>query len=48
MVYKHCSIFSDEVIKMGEWRQNNYDKPLGAPCYSCKETDCKHNYVRHR
>lgn len=42
MTYKYCPFFSDEVIEMGEWLQNNYDKPLGKPCHMCSEENCHH------
>ena len=46
MVYKKCPVFSEEVIEVGEEKQNNYNKPLGNHCYLCKETNCEHNSIR--
>jgi hypothetical protein len=46
MVYMKCPFFSDEVIELGEEKQNNYTKPFGNMCYSCKETNCEHNSIR--
>lgn len=43
MVYTQCPFFSDEVIEVGEWRHDNYDRPFGEHCCSCKEIDCDHN-----
>jgi hypothetical protein len=46
MAYQKCPMFSEDVIEIGEEHQNNYNKPLGNHCYSCKEVDCPHNSKR--
>jgi hypothetical protein len=46
MPYQKCPFFSEDVIEVGEEHQNNYDKPFGNHCYSCKEIDCPHNFKR--
>jgi len=46
MVCTKCPIFSEDVIKMGEFHQKNTTSPFGRPCYSCGESDCEHNSTR--
>ena len=46
MPYQKCPFFSEDVIEVGEEKQNNYDKPFGRHCYSCKEVNCPHNSMR--
>jgi hypothetical protein len=46
MPYQKCPFFSEDVIEVGEEHKNNYDKPFGNHCYSCKNVDCPHNSKR--